>query len=214
VGEPGPVVFVVDDDPSVRRAIESLLASVGLSVKLYESARDFLARAPIDAPACLVLDVRLPEADGLDLQQQLAESEPDLPIVFISGHGDIPMSVRAMKAGAVEFLPKPFQEHELLGAIEQALQRARMHRAARSKLEGLRARFESVTRREREVLTLVVMGMPNKLIASELGISEVTVKIHRGQVMQKMRADSVAALVRMSERLKLDVPPSSPTNNT
>ncbi len=210
--ERGPVVFVLDDDPSVRRAIGGLLASVGLSVKVYESAGDFFARAPIDAPACLVLDVRLPEADGLDLQQQLAESEPELPIVFISGHGDIPMSVRAMKAGAVEFLPKPFQEHELLGAIEQALELARAHRVARSKVERLRACFESVTRREREVLTLVVSGMPNKLIASELGISEVTVKIHRGQVMRKMRADSVADLVRMSERLKLDVPPSSPTN--
>lgn len=201
MGEPNATVFVVDDDGGVRAAIESLLRSVGFVVRSFGSAREFLARPPSDALACLVLDIRLPGASGLDLQRELAELDPSLPIVFISGHGDIPMSVRAIKAGAVEFLPKPFRDQDLLDAIQQALQGARVARELRLQVGELSSRFESLTPRERQVLELVVTGMLNKQIAYELGISEVTVKIHRGQVMHKTRAQSVAELVRLAERV-------------
>jgi RNA polymerase sigma factor (sigma-70 family) len=198
--DPGSVVFVVDDDASMREAIESLLRSAGLAVRSFSSALEFLARPPHDAPACLVLDVRLPGASGLDLQRELAERDP-LPIVFITGHGDIRTSVRAMKAGAVEFLPKPFRDEDLLEAIKQALESARRAWRERADLSKLHQLVAALTPRERQVFSLVVTGMLNKQIAYELGISEVTVKGHRGQVMQKLRAGSVADLVRMAGRV-------------
>jgi RNA polymerase sigma factor (sigma-70 family) len=201
VGEPGAVVFVVDDDASIREAVASLLRSVGLSVRCFASAREFLSLPRTDAPACLVLDVRLPGTSGLDLQRELAEQDLQLPIVFITGHGDIPMTVRAMKAGAVEFLSKPFRDQDLLDAIQQALAGARTARRERAQGEELRSRFEQLTQRERQVLELVVAGMLNKQIAADLGITEVTVKIHRARVMQKMQAGSLADLVRMAGRL-------------
>jgi RNA polymerase sigma factor (sigma-70 family) len=200
VMDPGSVVFVVDDDASMREAIESLLRSAGLAVRSFSSALEFLARPPHDAPACLVLDVRLPGASGLDLQRELAERDP-LPIVFITGHGDIRTSVRAMKAGAVEFLPKPFRDEDLLEAIKQALESARRAWRERADLTKLHQLVAALTPRERQVFSLVVTGMLNKQIAYELGISEVTVKGHRGQVMQKLRAGSVADLVRMAGRV-------------
>jgi FixJ family two-component response regulator len=201
LGETSPVVFIVDDDASVRAALESLLRSVGMKVESYCSAPEFLRTARLDALACLILDIRLPGTSGLELQQELARRHTDLPIVFISGHGDIRMSVRAIKAGAVEFLTKPFHDADLLEAVEQALTNARTAHRAREELHELDGRFAALTPRERQVLTLVVTGLLNKQIAAELGIREVTVKIHRGQVMQKTRAQSVAELVRMSERL-------------
>lgn len=200
VADPSSVVFVVDDDASMRAAIESLVRSSGLSVESFSSALEFMARPPSDAPACLVLDVRLPGTSGLELQRELAERDP-LPIVFITGHGDIRTSVRAMKAGAVEFLPKPFRDEDLLQAISQALESAKKswrHRADQTKLRSM---FEQLTPRERQVFALVVSGMLNKQIAYELGISEVTVKGHRGQVMHKLQAGSVADLVRMAGRV-------------
>lgn len=201
VAETSSVVFVVDDDAAVRSAVGSLLRSVGLEVRCFASAGDFLGCPPADVPACLVLDVRLPGTSGLDLQRELTQRDPSLPIIFITGHGDIPMSVRAMKAGAVEFLPKPFRDQDLLDAVQQALERARVARREGAALADLRTRAQILTPRERQVLELVILGKLNKQIGSELGISEVTVKIHRGQVMQKMQADSVAALVRFAERL-------------
>jgi FixJ family two-component response regulator len=201
VGEACPIVFVVDDDASVREAVESLLRSVGLAVRCFGSASEFLDEAPLDALACLVLDVRLPGTSGLDLQRELTERHPDLPIIFISGHGDIRMSVRAIKAGAIEFLPKPFHDQDLLDAVQQALERARATRQSRDELLELNGRFGALTPRERQVLELVVTGMLNKQIASALGIREVTVKIHRRQVMHKTAAQSVAELVRMAERV-------------
>jgi FixJ family two-component response regulator len=201
VAESGSLVFVVDDDASMRTAIDSLLRSAGLAVRCFASARDFLVSAKVDVPACLVLDVRLPETSGLELQRELAELDMHLPIVFITGHCDIAAAVRAMKAGAVEFLAKPFRDEELMNAVHAALASARDARRERQQFAELRTRFEHLTQRERQVFELVVEGNLNKQVASELGITEVTVKIHRGRVMQKMQAASLPALVRMAGRL-------------
>ncbi len=200
MAEPSSVVFVVDDDASMRASIESLLRSSGLTVSSFGSALEFLARPPSDAPACLVLDVRLPGTSGLELQRELAEHGP-LPIIFITGHGDIRTSVVAMKAGAVEFFPKPFRDEELLEAIDQALESARVAWHERAELKRIRALLDTLTRRERQVFGLVVAGLLNKQIAYQLGISEVTVKGHRGQVMQKLQVRSVAELVRLAGRV-------------
>jgi FixJ family two-component response regulator len=195
------LVFVVDDDCSMRVAVERLLRSSGLEVEPFASAREFLERAPADVACCLVLDVRMAELTGLDLQQALRQSGADIPIVFITGHGDVPMSVRAMKSGAEDFLQKPFKDQELLDAVHRALERDREVRAARAELAELGERLDSLTPREREVLDLVVQGLLNKQIAFELGAAEKTIKVHRGRVMQKMRADSLAHLVRMAGKL-------------
>jgi RNA polymerase sigma factor (sigma-70 family) len=200
--EADAVVFVVDDDAAVRRSLENLIRSVGLRVETFASAQEFLRSKRPDVPACLVLDVRLPDLSGLDLQKRIAEAEMEIPIVFITGHGDIPMTVQAMKAGAVEFLTKPFREQELLDGIQQALERDSQAREQRAEIEGLRRRFASLTPREREVMVLVVAGLPNKQIAGELGASETTVKIHRHHVMEKMGAGGLADLVRMADKLR------------
>jgi FixJ family two-component response regulator len=200
------IVFVVDDDESVRQSLKNLIGSVGLQVKVFASAQEFLRSKLMDMPGCLVLDVRLPGLSGLDLQKRMAEAHMDIPIIFITGHGDIPMTVRAMKAGAVEFLTKPFRDQDLLDAIQQALERDRIAREQRGKIEELRSRFDSLTPREREVMGLVVAGLLNKQIAGELGTSETTVKIQRHQVMEKMGAGSLAELVRMADRLKVPTP--------
>ena len=201
MSEPDAMVFVVDDDGQTRDALKNLMRSVGLHVEVFASAQDFLRSKRPDVPACLVLDVRLRGLSGLDLQKRMAEANIEIPIIFITGYGDIPMTVQAMKAGAVEFLTKPFRNQELLDAIQQALERDRTTREQQAKNDELYARYDSLTPREREVMTLVVAGLLNKQIAGELGTSETTVKNHRHQIMEKMGADSLAELVKMAYKL-------------
>jgi FixJ family two-component response regulator len=202
------VVFVVDDDGGTRESLKNLIRSVGLRVEAFASADDFLCSTRPDVPGCLVLDVRMPGLSGLELQKRMAQVELEIPIVFISGHGDIPTSVRAMKAGAVEFLTKPFRDQELLDALQQALERDRNAREQRAEIAELRSRYRLLTPREREVMALVVTGLLNKQIAGELGTSEGSVKVHRQHVMEKMRAGSLAALVRMADRVGIHTPKS------
>jgi RNA polymerase sigma factor (sigma-70 family) len=200
--EAAPVVFVVDDDPSIRRAIKILLESVGLEVELFGSAQEFVAGRPADTPSCVVLDIRLPGVSGLDFQRQLNEAKINIPIIFISAHGDVPMTVRAMKAGAIEFLTKPFRDQDLLDAVQVALDRDRARRQREGEIATLRERFESLSAREREVVAMVVSGMLNKQIAAKIGITENTVKVHRSRAMEKLQAQSLADLVKMVERLR------------
>jgi len=204
-----PVVFVVDDDVSVRESLESLIRWAGWKPETFSSAQDFLSRPRNDTPSCLVLDVELPDLNGLDVQERVAADRAEMPIVFITGHGDIPMSVRAMKAGAAEFLTKPFERDVLLNAIRRAIERSRAALARAAELKPLHERYASLTPREREVLVWVVSGLLNKQVGAELGMTEATVKAHRGQVMQKMKADSLADLVRIAARLELPLPSRS-----
>jgi FixJ family two-component response regulator len=201
MSEDRAVVFVVDDDPSIRRSLASLLRSVGLEVQLLSSAQEFMHAERPEVPGCLVLDVRLPGMSGLTFQQELAKAGVALPVIFLTGYGDVPMTVRAMKAGAAEFLTKPFDDQALLDAVHTAIERDRARRRDAASLAVLNARYHELTERERQVMQLVVAGWVNKQIAAELGLSLVTVKVHRGQVMRKMLARSVAELVRMADRL-------------
>jgi FixJ family two-component response regulator len=198
-----PTVFIIDDDRGMRQAIKDLVESVGLLAESFATGEEFLRRKRTDEPSCLVLDVRLPEMSGLDFQRRLAETGVQIPIIFITAHGDVPMSVRALKSGAVEFLTKPFRDQDLLDAIQQALQRDRAERDRQAEIHDLQERYHTLTAREHEVMALVVSGLLNKQIASEIGASEATVKIHRGHVMEKMQAGSVVELVRMADKLKL-----------
>ena len=202
MGAETAVVFVVDDDAGVRAGTRSLLASMGFEVQTFESASEFLGSKRPEVPSCLVLDVRLPGLSGLDLQRELVASGTSIPIIFITGHGDVPMSVEAMKGGAVEFLTKPFRDQQLLDAVQHAIARDRVEREKRAEVAEVRRRYESLTPREREVMVRVVAGRLNKQIAFELGTAEITVKLHRAQVMQKMQVESLAALVQLAERLR------------
>ena len=206
MSEPEPIVFVVDDDLSVRRSTERLIRSIGLEVQTFTSAREFLKNPRPARPACLVLDVRMPGLSGMDLQHELTQSGIHIPIIFITAHGDIPMSVRAMKAGATEFLTKPFRSRNLLDAIRAAIARDRAERKDRSEIEGLRERYERLTPREREVLPLVAAGLLNKQVAGKLATTERTIKFHRAHIMKKACAESVADLVRMVEKLGIERP--------
>src|SRR5438132_3372249 len=201
-----PTIVVIDDDPSIRKALDNLFRSVGLAVELFASPQEFLQSGRPDRPGCIVLDVRFPGRSGLDMQRELAQANAQLPIIFITGYGDIPMSVRAMKAGAVEFLTQPFRDQDLLDAVGLALERDRNRRAREERLAELRTRFDTLTARERQVLSLVIAGRLNKQIAGELGVSEMTVKMHRRQVMRKMQAAGLAQLVRLSDQLGLGSP--------
>ena len=202
--EQRPIVFIVDDDASVREAIRGVLRSVGLQAEAYESAQEFFRHGAPTGPSCLVLDIRLPGLSGLDFQQELNDARIQIPIIFITGYGDIPMTVRAMKAGAVEFLTKPFRDQDLLDAVQQALERDRASRERASQVAALQQRYRTLTERERQVMRLVVAGRLNKEIAGELGTAEITVKVQRGQVMRKMQAESVTDLVRMADTLAVD----------
>lgn len=198
-----PIVFVVDDDISVRESLELLIRTEGWQPELFVSAKEFLAHRRTPLPSCLVLDVSLPGLDGLELQRRIADGQSDLPIIFITGHGDVPTSVKAMKAGAIEFLTKPFSDDALLGAIRQALDRSRVALGEHAEVKAIEDRYKSLTQREQQVMALVVTGLLNKQVGGELGISEITVKAHRGKVMQKMKANSLPDLVKMAEKIRL-----------
>ncbi|MGA8503188.1 MAG: response regulator transcription factor [Candidatus Sulfotelmatobacter sp.] len=208
MSESPPIVFVVDDEPAICLSLKRLVKSVGLEAQTFTSAREFLRAKRPDGPGCLVLDVRLPGLSGLDLQQELLDAKVDLPIIFITGHGDIPMSVRAIKAGAVEFLTKPFRDQDLVDAIQHGIEKHRAARQESVKLTEFRALYDSLTPREREVFPLVASGLLNKQIAAQLGTGEKTIKVHRGQVMHKMKAESLAHLIRIGEKLGLSSPKS------